>query len=133
MTIMTKISLMAVNNASDHRDGDDHTDDKSYADGLLRMVAVMVVMMIMMMTVKTMLLRKEGLWMLMAVIAVEMKKDKIDLGGHVSFHPLNHWFYACLLQGWVCLVLLRQLDPNSGLIKPQSSNPPLDGPIHMFF
>lgn len=50
------------NNASHHRDGDDHTDDKSYSDGMLRMVAVMVVMVIMMvMTVKTMLLMKRGL------------------------------------------------------------------------
>lgn len=62
MTITTKISLMAVNNASHHRDGDDRTDDKSYSDGMLRMVAVMVVMVIMMvMTVKTMLLMKRGL------------------------------------------------------------------------
>lgn len=33
MTIMTKITLMAMNSTSNHRDEDDHTDDKSYSDG----------------------------------------------------------------------------------------------------
>lgn len=69
----------------------------------------------------------------MVVMTVEMKKEKMDLGGHVSFHLLNHWFYICILQGCVCLVLPGQLDPQRGLIKPQSSNPPLGWPIHMFF